>query len=229
MKQSANWAQLSKLSPANDEHLMTDVLLFGGIAAVLTVTPGADMALVAKNAIARGRAGAWHTTLGICVGCGIHATASALGLSAILATSATAFEAVKMIGALYLIFIGIQSLRSARKTDRSIQTSDVGGGSATSVRSFTEGLLTNILNPKVALFYLTFLPQFIHAGDNVLQKSLLLAAIHIAMGVAWLTAYGWFISRMSRAVAGSSWRKKLEAVTGVLLIGLGARLAFERR
>jgi RhtB (resistance to homoserine/threonine) family protein len=208
---------------------MNDILLFMGIAAVLTITPGADMALVAKNALVRGRTGAWYTTLGICLGCAVHASASAVGLSAILAQSAALFETVKLVGAAYLIFIGIQSLKSAmRKDDKAIGS--IGAAvPARSLRSFTEGLLTNLLNPKVALFYLTFLPQFIHASDNVLQKSLALAAIHITMGVAWLTVYGWFISRMSRALAGSSMRRKLEAVTGALLIGLGARLALERR
>lgn len=207
---------------------MNDILLFTGIAAVLTITPGADMALVAKNALVRGRAGAWYTTLGICLGCAVHAAASAVGLSAILAHSATLFETVKIVGAAYLIFIGIQSLRAAMKKEAP-SLAGARGSEGAVVRSFTEGLLTNILNPKVALFYLTFLPQFIHVGDNVLRKSLALAAIHITMGVAWLTVYGWFISRMSRALAGSSIRRKLEAVTGALLIGLGARLALERR
>jgi RhtB (resistance to homoserine/threonine) family protein len=208
---------------------MTDLLLFGGIAAVLTITPGADMALVAKNAIARGRTGAWYTTLGICLGCAAHATASALGLSAILAASAALVETIKIAGAIYLVFIGIQSLRSAIKTNAEAGPARQSAPPARSLRSFTEGMLTNLLNPKVALFYVTFLPQFIHPGDSVVRKSLFLAAIHIAMGLGWLTAYGWFISRMSRALAGSSLRRNLEAVTGALLIGLGTRLAFERR
>jgi RhtB (resistance to homoserine/threonine) family protein len=207
---------------------MSDIVVFIGIAAVLTITPGADMALVAKNAIARGRMGAWYTTLGICLGCVVHASASAIGLSAILATSATLFETVKLLGAAYLIFIGFQSLRSSLRKSANTVKKDL-GMPARSLRSFTEGLLTNILNPKVALFYLTFLPQFIHAGDNVLQKSLALAGIHIVMGAVWLTGYGWLISRMSRAFGASSIWKRLEAVTGALLIGLGARLAFERR
>lgn len=207
---------------------MSDALLFAGIALVLTVTPGADMALVAKNALARGRRAAWLTTLGIAAGCAVHAAASAAGISAILARSAAAFELVKLAGAAYLVYIGMRSLLNAwRGGDPAL--SSQAARRELPLRSFLEGLVTNLLNPKVALFYLTFLPQFIRPGGGALRKSLALAAIHILMGLVWLTLYGWFISRMSRALARSSVRRKLEAITGALLVGLGARLAFERR
>jgi len=199
---------------------------FIGVAALLTILPGADMALVTRNVLAVGRRRAMLTIAGICAGCIIHATASALGLSAILATSATAFNVVKTLGAGYLIWIGIQSIREAGKP-----TAVTSGDSARRARlgPFLQGFLTNILNPKVAVFYLTFLPQFISPGEPVLRRSLLLASIHIAMGFVWLTAYAWFIDRLGAVLTRPRVKAWLERVTGGLLIALGARLAWERR
>ena len=199
---------------------------FIGVAALLTILPGADMALVTRNVLAVGRRRAMLTIAGICAGCVIHATASALGLSAILATSATAFNVVKTLGAGYLIWIGIQSIREAGQP-----APVTAGDSARRARlgPFLQGFLTNILNPKVAVFYLTFLPQFISPGEPVLRRSLLLASIHIAMGFVWLTAYAWFIDRLGAVLTRPRVKAWLERVTGGLLIALGARLAWERR
>jgi len=199
---------------------------FIGVAALLTVLPGADMALVTRNVLAVGRRRAMLTIAGICTGCVIHATASALGLSAILATSATAFNVVKTLGAGYLIWIGIQSIREAGQP--ATVTSEDAARRAR-LGPFLQGFLTNILNPKVAVFYLTFLPQFISPGEPVLRRSLLLASIHIAMGFVWLTAYAWFIDRLGAVLTRPRVKAWLERVTGGLLIALGARLAWERR
>ncbi|MFL5734234.1 MAG: LysE family translocator [Chloroflexia bacterium] len=96
-------------------------------------------------------------------------------------------------------------------------------------RSYFEGLLNNLLNPKVALFYLTFLPQFISPGDPVVAKSLLLAGIHVTMGLVWLTLYAYFVSRLSLLFSSAAVKRRLERVTGALLIALGLRLVWEKR
>ena len=185
------------------------------------------MALVTKNVLAVGRQRAMLTIVGICAGCVIHATASALGLSAILATSATAFNIVKTLGAGYLIWIGVQSIRESRHAPPAAKRPD--DSRRAKLGPFLQGFLTNILNPKVAVFYLTFLPQFISPGESVLRRSLVLASIHIVMGFVWLTAYAWFIDRVGSVLTRPRVKMWLERVTGGLLIALGARLAWERR
>jgi threonine/homoserine/homoserine lactone efflux protein len=207
-------------------------LAFAGIAAVLTITPGADIALVAKNVFTRGPHGSFTTILGICSGLFVHATASALGLSAILAKSARAFEIVKWAGAAYLFYLGVMALRRA-----------VRGGAPANLNAreepgkkregwwggFSEGMFTNILNPKVALFYLTFLPQFIAPGDPVLRVSLFLASLHVAMGLVWLSIYSRALHKLNTKLAGGRVRRTIETATGGLLMALGAKLVFARR
>jgi threonine/homoserine/homoserine lactone efflux protein len=198
---------------------------FVGAAAILTILPGADMALVTRNVLAIGRRRTMLTIIGIGAGCIIHATASALGLSAILATSATAFNVLKTVGAAYLVWIGVQSIRGAGGATPGV--SDANARSAAG--PFLQGFLTNILNPKVAVFYLTFLPQFISPGEPVFRRSLLLASVHIAMGFVWLTAYAWLVDRIGAVLTRPVVKLNLERVTGGLLIALGARLAWARR
>ena len=181
------------------------------------------MALVAKVTLQDGRRSAFFTSLGITAGLPVHATASALGLSVILSTSAEAFTVVKIAGAVYLGYLGIQTLRHAGAAIRPGHAAR----SRTARAAFLQGFLNNVLNPKVALFYVTFLPQFINPGDNVLLRSLLLAGIHVALGVVWLATYAFAIDRLGRILEGA--RTWLERVTGAALIGLGVRLAFERR
>lgn len=211
------------------------ILTFIGVALVLTLTPGADTMLVMRNVLARGARAGIMTTLGICSGLFVHATLSALGLSFILVRSATAFEVVKFVGACYLIFLGLRSLwqllraRHAIGGEAVIDEQPAGQQKAGALRSFREGLLTNILNPKVAIFYLAFLPQFMHKGDPVLAKSLLLAAIHFTLGVLWLSLVAIFLGRARVTKTRPSVRRSLEAVTGTVLIAFGIRLALTQR
>lgn len=201
------------------------ILAFIGIAALLTILPGADMALVAKVTLLDGRRAAFFTSLGITAGLPVHATASALGLSLILATSAEAFTAVKFAGAAYLAYLGIRTIRDSLRP--SADPAVAAGRARSRHAAFAQGFLSNVLNPKVALFYLTFLPQFISPGDNVLAKSLLLAGIHAGLGLVWLPLYAYAIDRLVVIIRGA--RRWLERVSGAALIGLGLRLALERR
>jgi threonine/homoserine/homoserine lactone efflux protein len=210
-----------------DAQLVTGVLAL----ALLTISPGADMALVAKVALRDGRRAAFLTTLGICSGLPLHATASALGIAALLAASTAAFTAAKLAGAAYLIWLGVQAFRhSSPAAGEGAATDEVPGGRAPSAAwSFAQGFLSNALNPKVALFYLAFLPQFMRPGDSVLARSLLFAGIHALQGVLWLTAYAYALNRLGRLFRRPSVRTWLERTSGAVLVALGVRLAFERR
>lgn len=207
-----------------DPSLDTRFLAGLAVLALLTISPGADMALVAKMTIERGRGAALVATLGICSGLFVHAAASALGLSVVLATSAEAFTVVKLAGAVYLAYLGLRSLREslAQRAPTTVRPARTG-------TSFLQGLLSNVLNPKVAVFYLTFLPQFIDPSGSVLAQSLLFAVAHAVMGIVWLSLYAYVLARLSAFFARAGVRQWLERVTGAVLIGLGVRLAFERR
>ena len=207
---------------------MSEVAAFAAIAALLTVTPGADMALVTRNALSGGLGAAVRTALGITAGVLAWGAASALGVAALLETSATAFGALKLAGAAYLTFLGAQTIWRTRRSRRppvaAVAPHPPSRGSA-----FGQGLLTNLLNPKIALFYSAVLPQFVSPGEPVLAKSLLLAGIHGAIGVAWLSLYARIVVRAEGLLKRPRVRRALDRLTGAVLISLGARLALERR
>lgn len=203
-----------------------DPLLFVGIAALLTITPGADMAMVSRSVLSGGRREAFATTLGILAGCLVWAIVSAAGVAAVLAASRTAYDALRLAGAAYLVWLGVQSLLAARRGDyRDMREPSRDRRSS----AFRQGLLTNLFNPKIAIFYSTFLPQFIGPGDPALLLSMLLAGVHIGFGLVWLSGYAWLLDRAVTAFKSSRVRRALDAVTGTVLVALGLRLAAERR
>ncbi len=209
----------------------SQVIAFTLVAAALTLSPGADTMLVVRNVLRGGRRDGVVTTFGICSGLLVHATLSALGVSLFLMHSATAFHSVKLAGGSYLVWLGVQSLCSAaRRPPRPRGTDDLTTPARVAPRRcLLEGFLTNVLNPKVAAFYLAFLPQFIGPTDPVLPKSLLLAGIHYAEGIVWLVALSMMLDRARRFILSSTVRRWLDGLCGAVLVGLGVRLALERR
>ncbi len=202
------------------------IVAFSGVAALLTITPGVDMALVTSSALARGRRAALSTTLGIVSGLLAWGAVSALGIAALLAASATAFTVLKLAGAAYLVILGVRTLWSARSGGREPERPRHEPDRRS---AFRQGLVSNLLNPKIAVFYSTLLPQFLEPGDPVLAGSLLLTAIHAAMSLAWLTGYGALVAGAGDRLRRPAVRRALDAVTGSVLVALGVRLAFERR
>jgi threonine/homoserine/homoserine lactone efflux protein len=198
---------------------------------VPTVTPGADMALVTRNAVAGGMRAAVSTAVGIVAGCFTWAAASALGIAALLSASATAFTVVKIAGAVYLAMLGLQALLAARrrvKAPAAARDATV-DGAVGPLAALRQGLLTNLLNPKIAVLYATLLPQFLSPGDPVMALSLTMAAIHGAMGLVWLSAYARVIVAAGDLLRRPRVRAALDAVTGTVLVALALRLATERR
>lgn len=210
--------------------LDAQVMTFALVAAALTVSPGPDSMLVVRNVLRGGLRDGIVTTLGICSGLFVHAVLSALGLSVILLQSVTAFQVIKIAGAAYLVVLGVQSLIGAvRGRAEATPSGAVGGAPVSARRCFLDGFLSNVLNPKVAVFYLALLPQFIGPTDPVLRKSLLLAGIHYAEGIVWLATLAFLVDHARRLFLRSAVRRWLDGLCGLVLVGLGVRLAFERR
>jgi threonine/homoserine/homoserine lactone efflux protein len=196
------------------------VVAFCGVAVVLAVTPGPDMALVMRNGLRDGRSAAFRTILGISVGLVGWALATAVGVAAVLAASSTVFTALKIAGGVYLAYLGIRTLLLLRRGGHAPEQQSRGRGSP-----FRQGLVTNLLNPKLAVFFTTLLPQFISEGDPYVAKSILLAALFVGIGMCWLVLYGFIVGAIARSRA---FTRAVEAVTGVVLVALGARLAVDR-
>lgn len=205
--------------------LDSQVLAFVVVATMLAITPGSDTILVLKNSLRFGAGSGGATTFGILAGTLVHAVISALGVSVLVAQSEFLFLLIQGAGSLYLVWLGFQTFRSAQQ----LPHLESPGPKSTNRSAFLEGLLTNVLNPKVAIFYVAFLPQFIEPSDPVLAKSLLLAAIHNGLSAVWLGSLVWLTS------AGKGWiqRPKVQQwfarTSGVLLMGFGLRLALESR
>lgn len=202
---------------------------FLGVAALVIVTPGPDTALVTKNALLYGRRPALATAFGVNTGLLVWTLASAAGVAAIVHASATAFTAMKLVGAAYLIWLGFQTLRAAGQRTAADGDAANGGRRLDVRRGFRQGLLSNLANPKIAAFFTSLLPQFIEPGQSVLVPFLVLGGLFVAMTVAWLSVYAFMASKAGGLLTRPRVRTALDRFTGVVLIGLGLRLATERR
>lgn len=201
------------------------VLAFLGVAILLVVSPGPDTALVVRNTLLSGRRAGAATVLGVICGIAAWALAAAVGIAAILDASAVAFTALKLAGAAYLVALGLLTLRGPRHPS----TADPSGGaSLTARRAWTLGWLSASLNPKLGVFFLTLLPQFVQPGVDEPARLLGLAVVFGALGLAWLLLVVEIVVRTHAAVARPWIGRAARWVTGTVLIGLGARVALAR-
>jgi RhtB (resistance to homoserine/threonine) family protein len=204
-----------------------DFGLFLAAGVLLNLTPGPDTAYILSRAVAQGRGAGIASALGIGVGSIFHTCAAALGLSAILATSALAFGAIKFLGGAYLIFLGAKMI-----IDRSKPSGRPPNfRRCTNAAAFRQGALTNILNPKVALFFLAFLPQFIDPASTIKVLAFLsLGLTFVTTGTVWCLVLAWFASAFSKRLhANPTIERWVNRTAGALFIFLGIRLATAKR
>ena len=197
------------------------LLAFVPVAALLTITPGAGTAMVVRSAVRGGRRRALVTTIGNSIGVLAWACFAAVGIAAVVAASAEAFTAIKLVGAVVLLILGLQSLRG----HRAAETVAAPAGGA----PLRDGLLTSLANPKLAVFFAALFPQFVPDGASVLWSALLMAAMIVAFDLAWYSALAYLVARARRAFVEGPWLARGERLTGAVLVGLGVRLALERR
>jgi RhtB (resistance to homoserine/threonine) family protein len=194
---------------------------------LLIVAPGPDTAMVTKNALFGGRRRGIFCAVGVAVGLAIWTVAAALGLAALLHASSVAFFALKLAGALYLVWVGVQMLRSRGldSTDGEMRTLDRRGAK----KAMRQGLLCDLGNPKVGVFFTSFLPQFVHGDGSAFLSLVVLGLIFCVLTFAWLTLYAAVIGRGSSFLRRPRVRLWLDRFTGVVFVGFGIRLALEKR
>ena len=197
---------------------------FAGIAVLVSLTPGPATALVVRSAALHGRREALLVTVGNSTGILMWALASVLGISALVAASETAFVVLKVVGAAVLIVLGVQAVRGrggdeAEEPDRARNART----------SYGHGLMTSFANPKLAVFFIALFPQFVPSGASVLPTTLAMALLLIAVDLVYFTLLALVVSRAKHAVVGSKLARRIERLTGAVMIALGVRVAFDQR
>jgi threonine/homoserine/homoserine lactone efflux protein len=212
--------------------VVTHFAAFLGISALLIVMPGPDTALTVRNALLGGRGAGVFTALGVFAGVSTWALATSAGVAALLRASEPAFVALKIAGSGYLVYLGARALLAAvgRGHGHGMPRGAVSGGCGPAPRvSFRQGLLSNLANPKMAVFFTSLLPQFVPRGGGSFIGLLFLGIMFSALTLAWLAAYAVVIAKAGDLLLRPRVRRILDAVTGAVLVALGLRLATERR
>jgi threonine/homoserine/homoserine lactone efflux protein len=203
---------------------VTELAAFLGVSAILIMTPGPDTAVTIRNSLMGGRRAGVFTAVGVSSGQATWTLACAVGLAALLAASEPAFLAVRILGAAYLIWLGLQAFAAAvRGRRKKVETPR--SRPLAPRRAFRQGLVSNLGNPKMAAFFPSLLPQFGHSFTALLGLGFLFSL----MTLVWLTAYAVAVARAGDLLSRSWVKRAIEAVTGAVLVALGLRLATERR
>jgi threonine/homoserine/homoserine lactone efflux protein len=203
------------------------LLAFVAVAVLVICTPGPDTALLVRNTLTGGRASGVATAAGVTLGILVWVVAASAGVVALLRASEPVFQLLKQAGAAYLAYLGLVSLWAA-VARRPHEPRLRGSAPLVPTRAFRQGLLSNLGNPKIAVFFASLLPQFVPDGSGAFAASLALGLLFATMGLAWLTMYAVVVAKLGDLL-GSPVRRILDAITGVILVGLGVRLATEDR
>ena len=200
---------------------------FALLAAVLTIIPGLDTALVLRSSLTLGRRHAYATALGICSGAFVWGAAAAVGASALLAASEFGFMVLKLAGAAYLLYLGISMI--VKTFLRKHASADTPKPTGSLCAAFGRGAMTNLLNPKVGVFYIAVIPQFVPDGVAPLPMGLALALVHVVESMVWFTAIIFATQFARRWLSSPRASRIIDRVTGGILVGFGATLALEAR
>jgi threonine/homoserine/homoserine lactone efflux protein len=199
---------------------------FAIAALLLIMMPGPDQVLITRNVVVGGRYGGLLTMLGGVLGLTVHAGVAALGLSALLLASATAFTVLKIVGAVYLLWLAVQMLRSAMRSGRTPLADEAVAAPLQRSAYLRQGFLSNALNPKVALFFVTFLPQFLSADSGSPRaEALLLSGIFAVLYLAWFGLYIAAVDRLGRWLRRPRVKARIEQFTALVLATVAVRLA----
>jgi threonine/homoserine/homoserine lactone efflux protein len=209
---------------------MAALWAFVGVATVVIVTPGPDTALTVRNALLGGRACGAATALGVSIGLAVWTVAASVGIAALLVASEPAFLAVKLVGAAYLVYLGAQSLWHAVRGDSAhAGVADAAPRRLTPVAALRQGILNDLGNPKIAVFFTTLLPQFAPSHGPAFVTLLAFGLLFCAMTFAWLVVYSAVVARAGAVLRRPRVRRAMDAVMGAALVAIGARVAAERR
>jgi RhtB (resistance to homoserine/threonine) family protein len=203
---------------------LTHLLAFAGIVLVAAMAPGPDFAIVVRQSVASGVRSGMAAAIGVGAGVFVWAVSAAIGVAALLAASALAFTIVKVVGAAYLLYLGVRALRAAMRPDGEPDDDPSAPATRTAWRSFRQGLITNVLNPKAAAFFVALMPQFV-GDDSAYASTLLLAGIAGATAIGWFCVLANLVGALRRVLARPRVRRAIDAVTGTALVALGIRLA----
>jgi threonine/homoserine/homoserine lactone efflux protein len=201
--------------------VLAQAAAFLGVSALVIVTPGQDTALTIRNTLVGGRRGGLQTAAGVALGQALWALAASLGVAALLRASEPAFLALRLAGAAYLLYLGLSAVRSAFRREQRIAAHAVVPGPRSPL---WQGLLSNLGNPKMAVFFTSLLPQFAGSFPGLLALGL----VFCTMTLAWLTGYALAVAKAGDFLRRPKIRRAIEAVTGAVLVALGLRLATER-
>ena len=204
--------------------MLAHAAAFLGVSALVIVTPGQDTALTIRNSLIGGRRGGVQTAIGVSLGQAVWALATSLGVAALLRASEPAFLALRVLGAAYLLYLGGQALWSALRHDGPALALRSGRAGGSALR---QGLISNLGNPKMAVFFTSLLPQFAPSGS--FATLLLLGIVFCAMTLVWLTGYAFAVARAGDFLGRPGIPRWIEGVTGTVLVALGLRLASEHR
>jgi threonine/homoserine/homoserine lactone efflux protein len=207
---------------------VTDLAGFVALAIVVIVTPGPDTALTIRNSLVGGRHAGVATAVGVALGQATWSLATSVGIAALLVAAEPAFAALKLGGAAYLIYLGAQSLWSAFRGRPAHPTVDRLVVRVRATTALRQGVLSNLTNPKMAVFFPSLLPQFVAADAPPFLALLALGILFCLMTLAWLTAYAFAVARAGDVLRRSAIRRAIEAVTGVVLVAFGIRVAVTR-